>query len=123
MHILIVDDHALIREALTYGLRAAGHDVAQAKDGKDALSAIAARMPDVLITDLEMPGMNGVELIEQARRSYPDLAIVAMSARASGDGLTLSAVKALDRRCKLQKPFSAAQLIGAIAHARLEAAA
>ena len=82
MHILIVDDHAMIREALSYGLSVLGHDVAQAEDGAAAIAAIEQRMPDVLITDLEMPRMSGVELIDHARQTYPALPIVATSARA-----------------------------------------
>lgn len=114
MHILIVDDHAMIRDALSLGLRASGHDVAQAANGAAALAAMEKRQPDVLVTDLDMPGMGGVELIWRARRSYPDLAIVVMTA---GSCDTLAALD-LDLACKLEKPFTAAQLIGAITHAR-----
>ena len=114
MHILIVDDHAMIRDALSLGLRACGHEVAQAANGAAALTAMAQRLPDVLVTDLDMPGMGGVELIRRARRAYPELPIVAMTA---GGGENLAALE-LDGACKLQKPFTAAQLISAITRAR-----
>ncbi len=117
MRILIVDDNAMVRDALSLGLHASGHEVAQAANGDAALAVMKERLPDVVVTDLDMPGMGGAELIWRARRSYPDLAIVAMTA---GSGDKLAALE-LDVACKLEKPFTAAQLIGAIAYARAAA--
>lgn len=116
MRILLVDDHALVRDAISQGLESLGHEVMQADNGNAAISALAGDQPDVLITDIEMPGMNGIELIEQVRRAYPKLAIVAMSGRPVESGL--SALPGLDVACKLQKPFTASRLMDAIDHAR-----
>ena len=126
MRILIVDDHAMIREALASGLKLFGHDVAEAADGPAALAAwnhagrnwdpaaLAAmrkRMPDVLVTDLDMPGMNGKELIARTRNAFPTLPIVAMTGGVDGAHLS----------CRLQKPFSTEDLLGAIETARAAA--
>lgn len=115
MRILLVDDHALIREALSLGLRFFGHDVAEAANGNAALQHMERGLPDVLVTDLDMPGMNGRDLIKATRRAYPRLPIVAMSAAGVEH---FASMPEIDNRCKLQKPFSADQLIGAIDHAR-----
>ena len=111
MRILIVDDHAMIREALASGLKLFGHDVAEAADGPAALAAMRKRMPDVLVTDLDMPGMNGKELIARARNDFPTLPIVAMTGGVDGAHLS----------CRLQKPFSTEDLLGAIETARAAA--
>ena len=112
MHILIVDDQHRVREALVTGLSLFGHDVAEAANGAEALAHLERRTPDVLVTDLDMPTMNGIELILEARRAYPALPIVLMSGGVFEDCEALNAVQDLD--CKLRKPFSAQQLLGAI---------
>ncbi len=104
MRILVVDDHALVREALATGLKLLGHDVAEAADGGAALDAMEKRLPDVLVTDLDMPGMGGLELIDRTRRAYPKLPIVAMTAGGAGANIA----------SRLQKPFSTSQLMVAI---------
>ena len=65
--ILSADDSASMREMITFTLRNAGYDVDEAVDGQDALNKIAARCPNMLITDLNMPNMDGIELIRQVR--------------------------------------------------------
>ena len=112
MHILIVDDHDLVRDALALGLQVCGHDVDQAGSGAGALTAMNARRPDVLVTDLDMPGMSGFELIRATRRAYPDLPIVAMTG--GGIGST-------DVAETLAKPFTSNELLRAITAARAAA--
>lgn len=65
--ILTADDSASMREMIGFTLRNAGFDVVEAVDGQDALTRIAANPPHMLITDLNMPKMDGIELIRQVR--------------------------------------------------------
>jgi two-component system, chemotaxis family, chemotaxis protein CheY len=65
--ILTADDSASMRQMITFTLRDAGYDVIEAVDGKDALSKLTATPPHMLITDLNMPNMDGIELIRQVR--------------------------------------------------------
>ena len=65
--ILTADDSASMREMISFTLRNAGYDVVEAVDGRDALARLATCTPQMLITDLNMPNMDGIELIRQVR--------------------------------------------------------
>lgn len=65
--ILTADDSASMRQMIGFTLRAAGYEVVEAMDGRDALAKVAASMPHMLITDLNMPNMDGIELIRHVR--------------------------------------------------------
>jgi diguanylate cyclase (GGDEF)-like protein len=67
-HILIVDDRAINREFLVTLLGYDGHTFTEAVDGIEALDAVRARSPELIITDIAMPNMNGIEFIEQMQR-------------------------------------------------------
>lgn len=77
--ILVVDDQPGVREMLRLALRRAGHDVILADSGAGALEVLRARPIDVLITDLNMPGIGGLELISAIRDDKPQLRIVLMT--------------------------------------------
>ena len=66
--ILIVDDSESIREVVNFTLEKAGHDVISCIDGKDALSRLDGKHLDLIITDLHMPNMNGLEFIKEVRK-------------------------------------------------------
>ena len=66
-HILIVDDDPHIRELLAFALGKAGMSVAEAVDGEDALAAVALRMPDLMVLDINMPRLNGLDLCRRLR--------------------------------------------------------
>ena len=80
--VLVVDDEQTTREALGVLLRQEGFAVELAESGEDALKHLARVAPDVLITDLRMPGMDGVALLERAREHNPDLIVLLMTAYA-----------------------------------------
>ncbi|HOG18835.1 MAG TPA: response regulator [Salinivirgaceae bacterium] len=65
--ILIVDDSESIRELVSFTLENAGHEVTKAVDGDDALKYLDGRKYDLIITDLHMPNLNGIELIKKVR--------------------------------------------------------
>jgi len=77
--ILIVDDEADTRDTLREIIEADGHDVFEAVDGRDGMRKTLQFFPDVVITDLIMPVMEGIELIRRLRNAYPRLPIIAIS--------------------------------------------
>ena len=77
--ILIADDNAAVRTVLRAILDRAGHDTFLAECGEEALREICERPLDLVITDLQMPGVHGLELITRVRDLAPPLAIIAIS--------------------------------------------
>lgn len=82
--ILVVDDEPSIRESLALLLSLAGYEVATAEDGFDALLQIKRSLPDVIVSDLNMPQMSGFEFLSVVRRRFPQIAVVAMSGAYGG---------------------------------------
>jgi len=68
-------------------LVAAGYDVAEAENGVTAVSQLNRTVPDLIVTDLNMPQMSGIELISHVRSRYPSISIVAMSGDYQGDAV------------------------------------
>jgi CheY-like chemotaxis protein len=66
--VLVVDDEQFVREMLRDALTIAGHEVAMAESGADALVTAATFRPDVILVDMLMPGMSGVEVLDALRR-------------------------------------------------------
>jgi len=77
--ILLVDDEPSILDSVGMLLTSAGYDVASAKDGFDALLHLKKVLPDVIISDLNMPQMSGFEFLSVVRRRFPELPVIAMS--------------------------------------------
>lgn len=71
--VLLVDDEATVRRVMELGLSKAGHAVRTAENGQTALEAIRREAPELLITDIEMPRMNGRQLCEAIRGELADL--------------------------------------------------
>ena len=80
VRILVVDDEPGARSALTELLREEGYDVHSAADGYKALGRLDGWEPDLVITDLKMPGMDGVELMKKIRERVIDVGVVVMTA-------------------------------------------
>ncbi|MCI0408430.1 MAG: response regulator, partial [Acidobacteria bacterium] len=89
--VVLADDEESARISLGQILREDGYQVSLAADGEEALRLVAAEQPDVLLTDLKMPGMDGQELLSRVRQGYPEVAVVIMTAH----GTIRSAVEAL----------------------------
>jgi CheY-like chemotaxis protein len=87
INFLIVDDDVSVRSSLSYILAEFGHTVRSAADGFTALSEIRTELPDIIITDLNMPGMSGFEFISLIRRRFPDIQMIAMTGEFPGDGM------------------------------------
>src|SRR3954463_3858900 len=85
MRILLVEDAPFLRYAFGRLLRMHGYEVMEANDGQEALDCISVFRPQLVVTDLMMPGMDGVELIERLRSDpeTADLPVVAITADAT----------------------------------------
>jgi CheY-like chemotaxis protein len=79
--LLIVDDDVSIRDSLPPLFSELGYCVRSVKDGVLALSEIGRDLPDILLSDLNIPGMSGVEFLLVVRRLYPSIRVIAMSGR------------------------------------------
>ncbi len=79
-HVLVVDDNADARELVAAMLRTAGYDVSLAADGTEGLALYAELRPSLVLADIFMPGMDGIGMIREIRRSFPEARIIAMSA-------------------------------------------
>jgi CheY-like chemotaxis protein len=90
--ILVVDDDPSVRESVAMSLMAAGYDVVAAEDGFRALSQLRKKLPDVVLSDLDMPGMSGFELLSVVRRRFPQISTVAMSGAYVGSELPFGVV-------------------------------
>ena len=106
--ILVVDDDKNIRRTVSMALESLDYFVHTAFDGKDAMVQLTGDQYDLIITDLKMPGMNGMELLEQAIAKYPEIKIVLISAHGTVDN-AVDAMK-LGAVDFLQKPFTPKEL-------------
>lgn len=107
--VLVVDDDKAVRESLRRSLEFNGYDVALAGDGAEALAAIAATGPDVVVMDVMMPRLDGLEATRALRAAGHDLPILVLTARdAVGDR-----VEGLDAGADdyLTKPFALQELL------------
>src|SRR5690349_2650427 len=86
--ILIVDDDPSIRTMVATTLSVEGYEVATAEDGFDALLQLKTKVPELIVSDLNMPHMSGFEFLSVIRRRFPEILVVAMSgAYESGDAI------------------------------------
>jgi len=108
-HILLVDDDADLLRLLAIRLEAAGHTVETTEKAEHALALIAAERPQLVITDLRMPGMDGSALFEAIRVSHPSLPVIILTAH----GTIPDAIAATNRGVfgYLTKPYDAKELI------------
>lgn len=112
--ILIIDDDDLLREVIAATLRHAGHTVYQACEGRQGVELFHAAPADLVLTDLIMPGQEGIETIMQLRDRHPGLPIVAMSGGATHSTFYLAIAAKLGARRILAKPFTPDELVRVI---------
>ena len=109
--ILTADDSASMRATITFTLRNAGYEVVEAVDGRDALSKVAAASPQMLITDLNMPNMDGIELIRQVRALPQCKYIPIVMLTTESQDAKKQAGRAAGASGWIVKPFRAEQLV------------
>jgi nucleotide-binding universal stress UspA family protein/ActR/RegA family two-component response regulator len=101
--ILVVDDELIVRDSIKEWLEDEGYTVDMAESGPEALDKLSIQPYHLMLTDIKMPGMDGVELLKRAHKSFPDLTVIMMTAYATVE-TAIEALKigALDY---LLKPF------------------
>mgnify|MGYP001565404219 FL=1 len=90
-HILVIDDEPLVRRSLCEFLTLSGYTVSSACNGKEALSLLKEYTADIIITDIKMPEMDGIQLLKHIKKNYPGIAVILMT----GYGSIENAVEAV----------------------------
>ena len=112
VRILVVDDEAYITDLIAAGLRFVGFEVDTAAEGRDALAKVAATRPDLVVLDISMPGIDGLEVVERLRRDGVATPVVFLTARdAPADRIRGLHVGGYDY---ITKPFSLDELLARI---------
>lgn len=113
LRVLVIDDDAEIRDFCGLVLSDSGCAAVLASDGDEGLAAVGSGAFDVVVTDLVMPGKEGIEFIREIRQRFPGIGIVCMS----GDihsAAYLKVAEALGASAALLKPFSGAELVAVV---------
>jgi DNA-binding NtrC family response regulator len=110
--ILVVDDDDPVRVMLARLLRIMGHAVEQASSARQAREAIEAGRPDLVISDIVMPGESGIELRREIAQRWPGLPVILISGY-SADGPAEFAARTANTTF-MQKPFAAEQLLALV---------
>ena len=109
--VVVVDDEPAILDAVSYTLRGEGYDVDALSSGEEALRAVAAAPPDLLVLDLMLPGLSGVEVCRRTRASS-DVPIIVLTARDAEVDRVLGLESGADDY--VTKPFSMAELVSRV---------
>ena len=118
MHVLIVDDDLSILEVLDARLTAAGFTTHKAASGPEALKILKKQRIDILVSDIKMPEMSGLELFEKTRTIFPQLPVIFLTAHGSiPDAVDALKAGAVDY---LTKPFDGKELVQKIKDIREE---
>ncbi len=110
--ILVIDDEPTLLKALATVLEQSGFQVFTARSGREASAAIQKHPIDLLITDLNMPDEDGIEIIRRLKKAHPQIKVIAMSG-AFGPNIMTVAQK-LGADATLSKPMTASQLLECI---------
>jgi two-component system chemotaxis response regulator CheY len=112
--ILAVDDSVSIRQMVKLALNRGGYEVVSAEDGNDGLAKARATKADMVITDLNMPGMNGIALIREIRKlpAYTGVPIIFLTTES--DATLKAEAKSAGATGWIVKPFQGEQLLAAV---------
>jgi DNA-binding response OmpR family regulator len=108
-HVLVVDDDPTVREVVVAYLTRAGFDTSDAGDGPAALREAASKAPDLVVLDLMLPGLDGLEVCRRLRAERPDLPVVMLTARGEESDRVLGLQVGADDY--VTKPFSPRELV------------
>jgi DNA-binding response OmpR family regulator len=113
--VLVIDDDAKITRVLDLKLRKAGYQVIVAANGEAGLNLFKAQQPDMVITDILMPGKEGLETIMELRRDFPEVKIIAISGGGRvGAGECLDLAKKFGAQHTFSKPFTGNEILQAV---------
>ena len=111
--ILVIDDEEIIRVLLRSALEAAGYEVTEAANGREGLDLYRKRPTDLVITDILMPELNGLDMLMELTREFLDAKVIAISG-AGGERNVLDVAKLLGARQTFPKPFSIPDLLSVV---------
>lgn len=112
----MVDDNAMMRTVMRSTLERAGHQVVLADNGEKALKAAAGEPFDLMVTDVQMPRMGGIDLVRALRKSLPDLKVLIISGAVDeGQMHGYASDRSLSISATLEKPFTADKLASKVA--------
>jgi len=112
--ILIVDDSASIRQVVGIALRGAGYDVIEGSDGKDALSKMTGQKIHLIISDVNMPNMDGITFLKEVKKhpSYKFTPVIMLTTEAGQDKMAEG--RAAGAKAWVVKPFQPPQMLDAV---------
>ncbi len=114
-HILVIDDDDMLRVMLKKLLSDAGYAVAVAENGIEAMKLQQENPADLILTDIIMPDMEGIEVITELRKKYPATQIIAMSGGGRIDAdQYLTIARRLGAQRTFVKPFKSAEMLAAV---------
>lgn len=113
--VLIVEDHDLNRKLFNDLLRAQGHDTMEATDGKEALALVREHRPNLVIMDIQLPGISGLEVTKMMKadeelKGIPVIAVTAFAMKGDKETMLAGGCDAY-----ISKPISAAEFVGTVA--------
>ncbi len=113
--ILLVEDDRAVRDLLYRQLTDAGYDVEVAEDGTDGLKIYRDQQPDLVVTDIIMPEMEGIQMMRELRRESPDVRVIAISGGGRGSADTyLQLAARMGAKSTLEKPVRQDTLLAAV---------
>ena len=106
--VLVVDDEAMIRNLLEKILAKEGYNILQAQDGKMALDIVNSQKVDIVVSDMNMPGMDGLELLKYIKKNRPEIGVVMMTGE--GDEYTVKDALLAGADEYIAKPFESFEI-------------
>ncbi|ASP39326.1 two-component system response regulator [Bacterioplanes sanyensis] len=112
--IMVVDDSASIRQVVRIALNGAGYNVIEASDGKDALSKLTGEKIHLMISDVNMPNMDGISLVKELKKNprYKFTPVIMLTTEAGKDKMAEG--KAAGAKAWVVKPFQPPQMLDAV---------
>lgn len=102
--ILVIDDDDAVREALCKALERKGHHLVEARNGREALAMVSENAFEVMILDIAMPEMDGIEVMRHMRTNFPDAVVIVVTGMYDPGGYIAATVRALGASSVLNKP-------------------
>lgn len=114
--ILVIDDDELMRMTLRYLLEPRGHTVVEAADGGEGMRLFKENKPDLIVTDVMMPGRSGIEVLEKLRQDFPGVKIIVISGGSKGDMSDMLRMASILGAARVfRKPINQQEMLEAVA--------
>ncbi|MDQ7820723.1 MAG: response regulator [Armatimonadota bacterium] len=110
--ILVIDDEAPIRDLCARVLARAGYQVTSAGSGEEGLARLGEEPVDLIVTDIRMPGLSGLDVLERAKAAFPGVRVILITGFGTPQTLARAEQAGADRI--LTKPFNPAELVAAV---------